>query len=182
MKIRINSFLTICLSIVVSALILGCMFTHESFKIISLVFLLIIVDTVIIICVYALYWAIKKRLFERSSIAKITLQRPEIFKVFSHLAKEDNPHVSQEQWDEAQRCIDVISNNFTKRLYELYSHLSVQELHMCYLIKMGIPPSGISKLLFRSKSAITMSRTRLYKKMFGTEGSSEMFDEFIARF
>jgi hypothetical protein len=44
---------------------------------------------------------------------------------------------------------------------------------------MGISPSGISRLLFKSKSAVTMSRTRLYKKIFGKDGSAEMFDAFI---
>jgi hypothetical protein len=146
------------------------------FLIVALIFIL---GVGTIICVYARYRALKRRSLEKSRASNTSLQQPVIYSELQHLSKEDNPHVSQEQWDEVQRCIDALFNDFTKRLYEHYSQLSEQELHMCYLIKMGISPSGISRLLFKSKSAVTMSRTRLYKKIFGKDGSAEMFDAFI---
>lgn len=37
----------------------------------------------------------------------------------------------------------------------------------------------ISRLVNRSKPAITAARIRLYKKIHGTEGTGDMLDKFI---
>lgn len=104
--------------------------------------------------------------------------------LFFHKASKDEASlkVTDAHWDELRQALDTTYSHFTDRLYELYPKLSQQELRICYLVKTGIPAKGISLLLSRTKTAITMSRCRLYKKIHGTEGSAEMMDAFIAEF
>jgi DNA-binding CsgD family transcriptional regulator len=61
----------------------------------------------------------------------------------------------------------------------LYPRLSANELHICHLVKTGIPVSQIAHLLNRSTSAITVARARMHKKLTGEEGSAEKTDKII---
>lgn len=79
------------------------------------------------------------------------------------------------------RYIDIIYDNFRGRLLGL-AELSEVELRACCLIKVGLTPSAISSLLFKSKPAISMLRRRLYEKITHQKGSSEQLDEFIKNF
>lgn len=104
--------------------------------------------------------------------------------IFFHKAGNEENHikVTEGHWEELRSALDTTYSHFTDRLYALYPKLSQQELRICYLVKTGIPVKGMACLLARSKAAITVSRTRLYKKIHGTEGTGEMMDRFIADF
>lgn len=86
------------------------------------------------------------------------------------------------QWEELEREMNVIFNDFTGRLLELCPKLSVVELRICYLVKLKVSPTDIAHIIFRQKNTVSTIRVRLYKKIHGIEGTAKQFDEFIEQF
>ena len=83
------------------------------------------------------------------------------------------------KWIALQQSIDEIYPHFTDNLRELNPSLSYTELQVCWLTKIGISPSGIARVLNKTKQAITNIRSRLAKKLPFKEDSSMNFDQFI---
>ena len=108
------------------------------------------------------------------------LKGSEIYQLF-HKAYHVQPNIkiTEKEWQELQTAIDDTDPNFSKTLYSLCPQLSLMDLRICYAIKISLSVTDIAILVNRSKSAITASRIRLYKKLHGEEGSAEMFDKFI---
>lgn len=133
----------------------------------------------------------QKNLLEISSQKIMTVQterglkenifkESEIYQLF-HKACHVQPNIkiTEKEWQELQTTIDDTYPNFSKTLYSLCPQLSLMDLRICYAIKISLSVTDIANLVNRSKSAITASRIRLYKKLHGEEGSAEMFDRFI---
>lgn len=133
----------------------------------------------------------QKELLEISSQKIMTVQterglkenifkESEIYQLF-HKACHVQPNIkiTEKEWQELQTTIDDTYPNFSKTLYSLCPQLSLMDLRICYAIKISLSVTDIANLVNRSKSAITASRIRLYKKLHGEEGSAEMFDRFI---
>lgn len=93
-------------------------------------------------------------------------------------AGKDDFRLTSEQWHELRVLIDAAYDGFIGKLLEMGA-VSETELNVCYLIKLGVPPAFIAKLLCKSKSGITMLRSRLYKKFTGTDGTPQDFDDLI---
>lgn len=91
----------------------------------------------------------------------------------------DSRDLNPNDWETLQCEIDKVYPQFTHRLLMLYPRLSANELHICHLVKTGIPVSQIAHLLNRSTSAITVARARMHKKLTGEEGSAEKTDKII---
>lgn len=115
---------------------------------------------------------------EQSLLAS-TFEHSSIYILFHKTKNDDTIRITDNDWLTLQTEIDKTYHNFTDRLYILYPQLSLLELHICYLIKISMQVKDIAKLVNRSKPAISIARTRLYKKFHGTEGSVEMLDKFI---
>lgn len=115
------------------------------------------------------------------TLLESTFQQSPIYILFHRASTNDNIKITENDWTNLQMEIDKAYHNFTNRLYALYPQLSLLELHICYLIKISMQVKGIAKLLNRSNSAISLARTRLYKKIHGREGSVEKLDEFIIK-
>ena len=58
-------------------------------------------------------------------------------------------------------------------------NLSDTERRICCMARMNIPPLGMATILKRSKAAISLARSRMYRKLHGTPGTGQMFDAFI---
>lgn len=86
------------------------------------------------------------------------------------------------EWLELALLIDATYSNFTKRLFELSQRISIEELHICYLVKIGIPVKKIAALMNLSYSGVSHCRRRLYKKLTQEPENAEKFDNFIADF
>lgn len=114
----------------------------------------------------------KKNLLESS------FKQSRIYLLF-HKSNDETIKITEEDWNDLHLEIDKTYHNFTDKLYTLYPQLSLVELRICYLIKISMQVKDIARLLNRSKSAISIARTRLYKKIHGSEGSVEMMDKFI---
>lgn len=96
-------------------------------------------------------------------------------------AGEEKFHLTDDEWQQLAQSIDEVFNNFTHRLFVLVELTDI-ELKVCYLIKIGVTPTAISTMLYKSKTAISMIRQRLYKKITNKVGTPKQLDDFILSF
>lgn len=88
--------------------------------------------------------------------------------------------LSDSEWSELCLLIDATYPNFTKRLFDLYSRISLEELRVCYLVKIDIPVKRIAILMNITSSGVSQCRRRLYKKLTKEAENAEKFDTFIS--
>lgn len=116
-------------------------------------------------------------------IQKDTFENSPIYELFHKAVSENSKtKIKEEDWMVLKQEIDKAFNNFTKRLKDLYPPITEHELHLCYLIKTNIPPTGMAQILSLSTSAISNKRSRLYKKIYNEEGKGELLDKLIIDF
>lgn len=109
----------------------------------------------------------------------IGLQQSHIYLRFHNACHDSNINLTDNDWAELTKAINKAYPNFSEKLYTYCPKLSTMELSICCLIKISIPTSSIATLVRRSRSAVTLSRIRLYKKIHGKEGKAEDLDRFI---
>ena len=108
-----------------------------------------------------------------------TLRGSEIAKFFAE-PKNQNRDTLKTKWDELQKAIEEASPRFTVRLIEKYPDIAPVELHLCYLVKIGLKPKAIRNILGYSPQNITSLRARLYEKLCGVKGGAKDLDALIA--
>ena len=86
--------------------------------------------------------------------------------------------LSTEEWEDLATRLDDIYNGFTARLLSL-ARLSETELRICRLVKIGVPPAEIADIIFKSKSAVTHARRRMYMKLTKTNGNADDCDALL---
>ena len=91
---------------------------------------------------------------------------------------EAGGNLSPQEWQELEQRLKSVYPRFSSSLYGLFN-LSPSEYQMCLLLKVRTSPAEIAAVLKRDKSTISTMRRRLYKKVFGKEGSGKDWDEFI---
>ena len=124
-----------------------------------------------------------------SILTEKAFKASQIYKDFYHVARmphseniSDKEKLSPQDWEELTEAINGTYNHFTERLKQLYPDISLHEIHICMLLKMGIPPISIADLTARSKQAINSSRKKLYEKTHKQSGAPELWDKFIKAF
>ena len=85
-----------------------------------------------------------------------------------------------EDWEALSQGVDSVFAGFGAALDESLPHLSLVERRLCYLVKIGVKPGVIARLLCCSDSAVSMYRKRLYEKATGQSGSAKDFDRYIS--
>lgn len=91
----------------------------------------------------------------------------------------ESPLINEEDWEALRQILDQTYANFTSRLYMLYPKMTSLELRVCYLVKISVRVSDMAKILHRTSPAISLIRSRLYKKMTGESGTAQTFDQLI---
>lgn len=113
---------------------------------------------------------------KRQQELKITgLQRAECYGKFH----DDKFLPALKDFVELQQVLDDTYDNFTSKLKELIPAIREEELWVCCMIKMGMTPVRMCKVLSCNPNYLSMMRKRLYKKIFHQEGSATDFDAFI---
>ena len=92
-----------------------------------------------------------------------------------------NFRLSEEDWLQLSTYLDNVYDNLTKRILNI-ANLNPTELRIIYLLKLEVQPIDMAIILCKSKSAITMIRNRMYKKIFGKNGTTTALDEYIKNF
>lgn len=102
----------------------------------------------------------------------------EIYRKIKNEIDTDNYQLTEEDWKELEEKVNEIYPNFSNNLNSFYE-VSLHELRVCLLIKIGISPSNIAKFTNHSKEAINSTRGRLYAKVFNKPASAPKWDEFL---
>lgn len=107
---------------------------------------------------------------------KVTeLQRSECYRKF-----HDVKYRPQSQdFIDLQQVVDDVYDGFTSKLRKLCPMIREDELWVCCMLKIGMTPSEMCNALSCKLNNLSMMRKRLYKKLFGQEGSAADFDAFI---
>ena len=82
-------------------------------------------------------------------------------------------------WKELDEVVNSSCENFSQKLYNLYSGISELEYHVCLLVKCGFTPTEIGFLTCRTKGSIANLRRRLYSKIFFNNGTPTDCDNLI---
>ena len=86
-----------------------------------------------------------------------------------------------EDWVRLYWAIDLVYDNFTKRLQALV-YLTDRELKIACLTKVKVQPTVIAWIFSCTATDISMTRKRLYERITGERGSAPMFDQWMWRF
>lgn len=97
-------------------------------------------------------------------------------------AGKEGFRLADDEWQTPATLLDWAYDQFTARLRMLYDGISENELHICYLVKLGVPSTDIGNMLCKSRSAVGMTRQRLYKKLTGSRGTARQMNDFIVDF
>ncbi len=90
----------------------------------------------------------------------------------------ENTILTDDDWMQVKKIINDNYPDFNERLCLLHN-FSTQEYHVALLTKLQISPSEIATLTAHTKSSITLTKSRLYKKCFGEKGSADQWDAFV---
>ena len=101
------------------------------------------------------------------------LQSPVVVRLHSLATRGKTPQ--QEDWIE----LYALGKPFLSMLSSY--RLSVKEINICMLSKLGFAPSEIATLTASSPQAITNSRIRLHSKIFKEKGGAKDFDSKIRK-
>ncbi len=116
-----------------------------------------------------------------STTNKNLSNEPIVINIQKVLEAPTRPQVQAIQWQELKVRVEELFPTFYQRMNGLET-LSVLEYRVCLLVKAGFSPSQIEALLDMKPRYASIVRKRLYKKVFGTEGSSTDFDRKVRDF
>lgn len=102
--------------------------------------------------------------------------------IYIRIHREDDIQLSPSEWEELHQLIDATYPDFTNRPIRLYPQISIEEIHICYLVKMQLSIKKIAFIMHITSSGVSQCRRRLYKKFTGEPQNTEKFDRFIADF
>ena len=102
--------------------------------------------------------------------------------IYIRIHREDDIQLSPSEWEELHQLIDATYPDFTNRLIRLYPQISIEEIHIRYLVKMQLSIKKIAFIMHITSSGVSQCRRRLYKKFTGEPQNTEKFDRFIADF
>ena len=101
----------------------------------------------------------------------------DIYLKIKHLMGEGRS-MGDDDWQQLAMLVDGIYTGFTEKLYSLF-RMSVNDYHVCLLVKIRIQPKDIALLTAHSKESVSTTRSRLYQKVFGKKGSAKEWDDFL---
>lgn len=99
--------------------------------------------------------------------------------IYKKIHTEDCVKLTDDEWRALEKLLDQTFNNFTARLKKSYPKISYKEIQVCFLTKIKLSSTKMTKILRYNSSPL---RSRLYKKIFKKTGSVQDFNSFIAGF
>jgi ligand-binding sensor domain-containing protein/DNA-binding CsgD family transcriptional regulator len=106
-----------------------------------------------------------------------SIQKPLISTILTQLDMELK---EMDGWDSLKENLDILQNDFLKRLAEDYPRLTQKDLKICSLIVTGKTNKEIAKIINISVHSVEMSRYRIRKKL--NLKRPESLNEFLLRF
>lgn len=100
--------------------------------------------------------------------------------IYIRIHREKDINLSASDWEKLHLLLDATYPDFTNRLIKIYPQISIEEIHICYLVKMQVPIGKIAFIMNITSSGVSHCRKRLYHKFTGEPQNTEKFDRFIA--
>lgn len=123
-----------------------------------------------------------RQIFEKQGTILLLEKDFHNLSIYIRIHREDDIQLSPSEWEELHQLIDATYPDFTNRLIRLYPQISIEEIHICYLVKMQLSIKKIAFIMHITSSGVSQCRRRLYKKFTGEPQNTEKFDRFIADF
>lgn len=92
--------------------------------------------------------------------------------------KRNGWKMSDQDWIELDGRLNEICPGFKQTLLNVCS-MSDKEYKVCMLVKIGVRPADIARLLFCTYQSVSNIRSRLFEKYFHRQGTSSEWDEYI---
>ncbi len=153
----------------------------------------------------------KKELFEKSKMLleqenklikmreKDRSLRKEFFRKLNKMKKipslsfdEDNDNketdksakisLTEKDWEELIRNIDLAYDHFTQRLKNTYPKLTIQEIHICCLIKIKVTKNDLANIFCITPQSVKMAKYRIKKDKMGIGDKDITLDAILERF
>ncbi len=123
-----------------------------------------------------------RQIFEKQGTIQLLEKDFHNSALYIRIHREDDIQLSPSEWEELHQLIDATYPDFTNQLIKLYTQISIEEIHICYLVKMQLPIKKIAFIMHITSSGVSQCRRRLYKKFTGEPQNTEKFDKFITDF
>ena len=75
--------------------------------------------------------------------------------IYIRIHREDDIQLSPSEWEELHQLIDATYPDFTNRLIRLYPQISIEEIHICYLVKMQLSIKKIAFIMHITSSGVS---------------------------
>lgn len=119
---------------------------------------------------------------EHNNAKEILIRQSKIYKYIIHIinSPDESLHLNESHWKEIESEINTVYGNFTERLL-FVCKMRKQAFRICLLMKLGIPTTGISKLVCCTNQAVSNTKKRLSERVFGKDGNAKTWDEYIKK-
>ena len=121
-----------------------------------------------------------RQIFEKQGTIRLLEKDFHNSSIYIKIHREDEIQLSSSEWEELHQLIDATYPDFTNRLIKLYPQISIEEIHICNLVKMQLSIKKIAFIMHITSSGVSQCRRRLYRKFTGEPQNTEKFDKFIS--
>lgn len=90
--------------------------------------------------------------------------------------------LTDRDWDELIRNIDVAYDHFTDRLKREYSNLTLQEIHLCCLVKIKVARNDLANIFCITPQSVKTTKYRIKKEKMGILDRDITLDQFLEKF
>ena len=102
-----------------------------------------------------------------------------LYKLIQQASVSNEITLTDDDWHEVCKAIDYMYPSFNKHLNDIFPGMAEHTLQLCWLTKIGIKPTGIARILKRTRQAITNTRAKLNKAIADSSLPDTNFDDFI---
>lgn len=102
----------------------------------------------------------------------------DVYKIFQNIRTTP----SSADYHKLAEVLNKTFDNFTNRLKDIYPKISVNEIRICCMIKAGLTAKEICNITTYSYASLSMTKLRLYEKIFRKKGTAKDLDNFIREF
>ena len=85
-------------------------------------------------------------------------------------------------WEELIRNIDVAYDHFTDRLIKAYPNLTIQEVHLCCLVKIKVARNDLANIFCITPQSVKTTKYRIKKDKMGISDRDITLDLFLEKF
>ncbi|WP_321519826.1 tetratricopeptide repeat protein [uncultured Bacteroides sp.] len=90
--------------------------------------------------------------------------------------------LTDNDWEELIRNINIAYDHFTDRLIKTYPNLTIQEIHLCCLVKIKVARNDLANIFCITPQSVKTTKYRIKKDKMGVTDKNMTLDLFIEKF